>query len=108
MLDQIFQTTLESFDFAFCIVVNILTYLVIKLSNIINYKLSDTPTKKRIILLINVLLVGVVYYILDSNIKLILNSAVLAPVFWSWCLKPILAHFDLDYAKYDIFEDFKL
>lgn len=108
MVDQIIQTTIDSFDIVFCIVVNILTYLLIQFTTIINYKISDTPTKKRVILVIAVLLVGVVYYIFGSSIKLLLNSAILAPVFWSWIMKPILAHFDLDYSKYDIFEDFKL
>lgn len=107
-MEQIIQTTIDSFDIVFCIVVNILTYLLIQFTTIINYKISDTPTKKRVILVIAVLLVGVVYYIFGSSIKLLLNSAILAPVFWSWVMKPILAHFDLDYSKYDIFEDFKL
>ena len=33
ILSNTIQTTLESFDFAFCIIVNVLTYLIIRLIN---------------------------------------------------------------------------
>lgn len=104
MINQAIETTLASFDFAFCIVVNVLTYLIIQLCNFINYKLVNNSTKKRIVLLICVVIVSVIYYVIGSDIKLIINSAVLAPVFWSWVMKPILAKFDLDYSKYDTFK----
>lgn len=104
MFEQVISTTLASFDFAFCIVVNVLTYLIIQVCNFINYKLVNNPTKKRIILLLCVVIVSIIYYIIGSDIKLIINSAVLAPVFWSWIMKPVLAKFDLDYSKYDTFK----
>lgn len=107
MINQAIETTLASFDFAFCIVVNVLTYLIIQVCNFINYKLVNNPTKKRIILLLCVIIVSIIYYIIGSDIKLIINSAVLAPVFWSWIMKPILAKFDLDYFKYDDYDMFK-
>ena len=39
-----------------------------------------------------------------SDIKLILNSAILAPVFWSWVMKPICKHFKIDYKQLNLFQ----
>ena len=44
-----------------------------------------------------ILSTGVLYAIIGINIKLILNSAILAPVFWSWVMKPICKFFKIDY-----------
>ena len=95
-LMEIIDTTLHSFDFAYCIVVNILTYLIIKSINDIK-KRPLSIWRKRVILLLVISSTGGVYYIVDNNIKLILNSAILAPVFWSWIMKPICAKFGIDY-----------
>lgn len=95
MINDIIQTTLESFDFAYCIIVNILTYLIIKLID--NNKTPLTTWKKRVVLLCVILSTGVLYWLFGSDNKVLLNSAILAPVFWSWIMKPICAHFDIDY-----------
>lgn len=90
MFEQVINTTLESFDFSFCISCNILTYLIIKLLEEFakDHKLSTW--KKRIVLLVVILIVSIGYYISGSETKLIINSAILSPVFWSWVAKPIL------------------
>ena len=97
------NTTLESFDFAYCIVVNILTYIII---NIINNKIKkDLNTwSKRGILLISIIFISCIYIFIGSNIKLIINSSILAPVFWSWIMKPICKYFKLDYKQINVFE----
>ena len=104
IVNNIIQTTLESFDFAYCIVVNILTYFVV---NAINGRQShkDISTwAKRLVLLITILSTGVVYYLIGSDTRVLLNSAILAPVFWSWILKPICKHFKIDYKNINLFE----
>ena len=78
------QTTLDSFDFAYCIIVNILTYLVINIINSRNGNVDMKMWHKRGILLLCILIVGSVYYLNGSDIKLVLNSAIVTPVFWSW------------------------
>jgi hypothetical protein len=98
------QTTLESFDFAFCIIVNILTYFVIRIVNDNNGHKDLTTWNKRIVLSLVILSMGVLYYILGNDTKTILNSAILAPVFWSWIIKPICKHFKLDYKDINLFE----
>ena len=98
-LSQLIDLTLQSFDFGFCIVVNILTYLIIK---IIDSKKNKPLTKwqKRLVLLSAILILSIVYYFIGSDLKLIINSSILAPVFWSWIAKPICDKLGIDYRKY--------
>lgn len=47
---------------------------------------------------------GVAYYFIGLDLKLIVNSAILAPVAWSWIFRPICEKFNLVYIKNDIEE----
>lgn len=112
---NIIQTTLESFDFAFCIVVNVLTYIIIRIINDRKNKapyygaapreIKDITTwSKRLVLLLVVLIVSLIYWLIGIELRLVFNSAILAPVFWSWIMKPICKKFKLDYKQIDTFE----
>ena len=104
IINNIIQTTLESFDFAYCIIVNLLTYFII---NTINGRQGNKDIgtwTKRLVLLIAILSTGVVYYLIGSDTRVLLNSAILAPVFWSWILKPICKKFKIDYKNINLFE----
>lgn len=98
------QTTLNSFDFAYCIIVNILTYLIINIINSRNGNIDMKMWSKRIILIICIIVVGGFYYFNGSDIKLVLNSAIITPVFWSWIMKPICRYFKIDYKQLNLFE----
>ena len=98
------QTTLNSFDFAFCIIVNILTYLIIRLINDRNGHKDLTTWSKRLVLIIVILSMGVLYWLMDYDIKTLINSAILAPVFWSWVMKPICKYFKVDYRDVNLFD----
>ena len=98
------QTTLNSFDFAYCIIVNILTYLIINIINSRNGNIDMKMWSKRIVLLLCIIVVGSFYYFNGSDIKLVLNSAIITPVFWSWVMKPICKHFKIDYKQLNLFE----
>ena len=98
------QTTLNSFDFAYCIIVNVLTYLIINIINSRNGNIDMKMWSKRIILIICIIVVGSFYYFTGSDIKLVLNSAIITPVFWSWIMKPICRHFKIDYKQLSLFE----
>ena len=100
-ISQIINTTIESFDFGFCIAVNILTYLIIKFIDELNGSRKVATWTKRSVMLIAVIIISIVYYITGSNPKLIINSAILAPVFWSWIGKPICDKFNIGYRKDD-------
>lgn len=95
IISEIIKTTLESFDFAYCITANILTYLIITILTKNNKPLSTWC--KRIVLIVDVIVLGIIWYIATKDIRLVLNSAILAPVFWSWVMKPICKVFNLDY-----------
>lgn len=103
IISNTIQTTLESFDFAFCIIVNILTYIIIRLINDRNRHKDLTTWSKRFVLLLVILSMVVLYYLLGNSTKAILNSAILAPVFWSWVMKPICKHFKVDYKNVNLF-----
>ena len=98
------QTTLSSFDFAYCIIVNVLTYLVITTINNRNGHKDLTTWSKRWILLLVILFTGGLYILLDCDVKTLINSAILAPVFWSWIMKPICKRFKIDYRDINLFE----
>lgn len=104
IISNIIETTLNSFDFAYCITVNILTYLIINIINSRNGNVDMKLWSKRIILVISIIIVGCFYYFSGSEIKLVLNSAIVTPVFWSWIMKPICKHFKLDYKQLSLFE----
>lgn len=93
------QTTLESFDFGFCISVNVLTYVIIKILDELNGDVKVSTWTKRIALLASIIIVSVVYYVAGIELKLLVNSAILAPVFWSWIMKPLCKAFNIDYKQ---------
>ena len=104
IINNILQTTLESFDFAYCIVVNILTYFVISIINDKRGHIDISAWYKRLILVIVIFVTSVLYYFAGQNITTIFNSAILAPVFWTWIWKPICKKFKIDYNDINLFE----
>lgn len=104
IIGDFINTTLSSFDFSFCISVNILTYLIINIVISRRGNKDISTWNKRIILLISIICIGVVYIYTGSDIRLVLNSSILAPVFWSWIMKPICKKFKLDYKQLSLFE----
>ena len=104
IINQIIQQVINSFDFTYCIVVNVLNYIIIRLINDRNGHKDLTTWSKRLVLLLVILSIGVLYYLLGNDTKTILNSAILAPVFWSWIMKPICKHFKVDYKNVNLFD----
>lgn len=97
-------TIISSFDFSYCISVNILTYLIIKLIDSLNGKKVISIWSKRIVLLVVILSTGVLYNKIGCDSKILLNSAILAPVFWSWIIKPICKYFKIDYKDINVLD----
>ena len=97
IIQQIIDNTISSFDFGFCISVNILTYLIIKLLDKVTKSKSVTTIQRKLVLLVSIFVLGVAYYFIGADVKLVLNSAILAPVFWSWIGKPIINKLGLGY-----------
>lgn len=98
ILDAI-RTTLNSFDFSFCITINIGTYVIIKSFTDLKPRLKFNTWQKRLVLIIFSLIGAIIYYYQGIDIKTIFNSIILAPVSWSWIFKPICNKFNIDYTK---------
>ena len=104
IISNAIQTTLNSFDFAYCIIVNILTYLIIRIINDRNGHKDLSTWSKRLVLFLVILSTGGLYIILDYDIRTLANSAILAPVFWSWVMKPLCKFLKIDYKDVNLFE----
>ena len=104
IINNTITTIISSFDFAYCISVNVLTYLIIKLIDSLNGKKDVSTWNKRIVLLVVILSTGVLYNLIGCDNKILLNSAILAPVFWSWIIKPICKYFKIDYKDINILD----
>lgn len=101
-MEQIIAQIISNFDFCYIFVVNILTYIIIKIIDVINKEKEVTTLQKRIILVISIIIVTYIYIILEYNNKVILvNSAIFAPVCWSWILRPICNKLGIGYKKID-------
>lgn len=102
IITNIVNQVLSNFDFAYMLVINILTYIIIKVLDYINKDKAVKTWTKRLVLLIASIIVFILYYITDyNNIVILINSTIVTPVFWSWVLKPILNKFGMDYKKID-------
>lgn len=91
-MEQIIDQILTQFDFTYCLVVNILTFLMIK-----SFSKKITTWHKRLVLLVNIILLGLVYSYSGVEYKTLINSAILAPVSWSWIFKPLFEKLGWNY-----------
>ena len=100
IIEDILSQITANFDFGYMLTINVFTYLVIKILDEINGNKVIKTCHKRIVLLVSAAIVAITYKLggYDNNIVLI-NSTILAPVFWSWIARPILVKFGLDYKK---------
>lgn len=96
----IINNIISNFDFRYIISINVLTYVIIKLIDEFNGNKKVKTWTKRLILIISIIVITVIYKLIgyDNNINLV-NSAILAPVFWSWVGKPICKKFNIDYKQ---------
>lgn len=99
-MEKIFDLLIMNFDFSYMLSVNALTYIIIKIIDDLNGDKAVSVLIKRIVLLISIIIIAIVYEYLnyENTIKLI-NSSILAPVAWSWIIRPIFNKFKLGYKK---------
>lgn len=99
-MEQIINQLIANFDFALILIINIVTYGIIKIIDELNNDKLPTTWQKRIVFLIIAIIVGIVYKITtDIPVNIIINSCIIAPVAWSWLAKPIAGKFGIDYKK---------
>jgi hypothetical protein len=100
IIKNIIDTTINSFNFTYCLIVNILTYAIIKLIDDIR-KVKTKTWVKRVVLLCCILSTGVVYWAFGKDVELLVNSAILATVSWDLIFKPICKKLGIDYNQID-------
>ena len=101
-IEKILNAIIDNFDFSYMITINVLTYIIIKALDYINKTKNVTTLEKRIALLASIIAVTSCYLL--SGYKeyiVLLNSAICAPVFYSWVIRPILIKFNIGYKQYD-------
>lgn len=100
VINNIINALISQFDFTYCVIVNIMTYLIINFMIKIVGGNIVIPIK-RIVLLFSIIVIAAIYYFLGTDIKVLVNSAILAPVSWSWIFKPIANKLGWDYKQID-------
>lgn len=102
-LDTIINQILNNFDFAYMLIVNVLCFILIKIHDYLNGDGRKVATwNKRLYLVISIIIIGAVYQQAgEIKTTVLINSAILAPVFWSWIAAPILHKFGITYKRVD-------
>ena len=102
MITDIINQIISNFDFTYMFMINFVTYNTIKIIDEFNGNKKVKTWIKRLVLVVSIICITIIYKLTgyDNNLILI-NSAILSPVFYSWVLKPILIKFDIGYKKFD-------
>lgn len=101
-IDVIVNGILSNFDFGFMFIVNVLTYIIIKVIDYFNGDNKVPTWQKRCVLVISIATMAGIYIAAGyDNAIMLVNSAILAPVFWSWVVSPILKKFGVGYKDID-------
>lgn len=101
-IDVIVDGILSNFDFGFMFIANVLTYIIIKVIDYFNGDNKVPTWQKRCILVISITIMAGIYVAAGyDNAIMLVNSAVLAPVFWSWVVSPILKKLGVGYKDID-------
>lgn len=100
VINNIINALISQFDFTYCVIVNIMTYLIINFMIKVAGGNVVVPIK-RIVLIFSIIVIAAIYYFLGTDIKVLVNSAILAPVSWSWIFKPIANKLGWDYKQID-------
>lgn len=101
-IDVIVNGILSNFDFGFMFIVNVLTYIIIKTIDYFNGDNKVPTWQKRCVLVISIATMAGIYIAARyDNAIMLVNSAILAPVFWSWVVSPILKKLGVGYKDID-------
>lgn len=98
MEEKIIKELLTIINIPFLLLINLTTYWIIYILTSY-FKKSIDELNKRLILIIIICIYSYLYYIYDSYTIYILITSLIAPVNWSWILKPIMSFLNIDYKK---------
>ena len=98
--DSILEQIIANFDFAYMLVINVVTFIIIKLIDEINGDKGINVWAKRGVLLGVIGVITMVYVSTGYDRYTVLaNSACVAPVAWTWVLKPLVTKLGINYKK---------
>lgn len=99
--DNIINQIINNFDFTYMLVVNVMCFMLIKIHDALNGINKKVPTwNKRLYLVISIIVLGAIYHHAgEIKYTVLVNSAILAPVFWSWLAAPMLRKFGINYKQ---------
>ena len=92
MTELILNKIINNFDFTYMFLINVLTYILIEIIQSANKSIKVSLLLKRILLVCSIIIISSIYYIFKyyNDVIILINSAILAPVSWSWIFKPII------------------
>lgn len=100
IVDSVISNFQANFDISFIISVNVLTYLIIRCVDSLNGDKSVNTWCKRLIAIIASVILALLYFDCGyDNVFRLINSTIIAPVAWSWILKPIAQILKMDYKQ---------
>ena len=98
MEQTLIKQVFDSFDIIYILMINIVTYFLIKIADYFNGDKKVPVLTKRIFLVLATIIMFCIYKYnnYDDALKLI-NSSIAAPVIWTWILKPIINKLKIGY-----------
>lgn len=97
-MEQIIDILLSNFDISYMLSINILTYMIIKFIDFLNGDKKLKLIYKRLVLILSTIVCCIIYhFVTDLETRVLINSTIAAPVFYSWVMKPLLKKIKLQY-----------
>ena len=102
MEENIIISIVDNFDYVYILMVNIVTYGLIKLFDALNGPKPVSILAKRILTIVSIIIMFCIYYLNDyDNLIKLINSSISAPLIWSWILRPIVMKLKIGYKQDD-------
>lgn len=100
MEQTLIKQVFDSFDIIYILMINIVTYFLIKTADYFNGDKKVPVLIKRIFLVLATIIMFCIYKYnnYDDALRLI-NSSIAAPVIWTWILKPIINKLKIGYKQ---------
>lgn len=100
MEQTLIKQVFDSFDIIYILMINIVTYFLIKTADYFNGDKKVLVLTKRIFLILATVIMFCIYKYNDyDDVLKLINSSIAAPVIWTWVLKPIINKLKIGYKK---------
>lgn len=100
MEQTLIKQVFDSFDIIYILMINIVTYFLIKIADYFNGDKKVPVLTKRIFLILATVIMFCIYKYNDyDDVLKLINSSIAAPVIWTWVLKHIINKLKIGYKK---------